>query len=211
MKVKTMLLGEKVSKEEVSINAGIFGLEVRNDILNLVLRWQLLKRMSGNHKTKTMAEIRGGKAKPYKQKGTGNARLGNKKASQMRGGVTVFGPVVRDHKIKLPKKVRKLGLKIALSSKVKDGDLAIISGVDAETSKTSVLSKKLISMGISDKDSALMVVTDEILDSDFKKSSNNLKNFDLLPVGGLNVYDILNHKKVFIAESAIELLEKRLS
>ena len=133
---------------DIDLDEEIFGLPVREDILHRMVNWQLAKRRSGNHKTKQRSEIRGSTAKPFRQKGTGRARQGDKKAPHMRGGGVAFGPTVRDHSHSLPKRIRRLALKTALSIKQADGKLIIIDDAVAETGKTADLAKKLENIGL---------------------------------------------------------------
>lgn len=206
MKTKVITLDNK-SSGEISLNKSVFGLEERKDIIQRVVRWQLAKKQSGNHKTKGVSEISGTTAKPFKQKGTGRARQGTARAAQMRGGATIFGPVVRSHSHNLPKKIRSLGLKCALSSKVGSGDLILVKDINISNSKTSDLVSKLKGLDIS---SALFIGGVEV-NADFKKASSNIKGIHSLPVVGANVYDILKYKKLVLTEEAVKLLEEKLA
>ena len=132
----------------IDLDDKVFGLEVKQDVLARVVNWQLAKRRSGNHKTKGISEIAGSTAKPWRQKGTGRARQGSKRATQWRGGQTVFGPVVRSHEYHLNKKVRKLGLRTALSSKKADGNLIVLDEIGLQSVKTKDLSQQLLALGI---------------------------------------------------------------
>ena len=133
----------------IDLDESVFGVDVKPDVLARVVNWQLAKRRSGNHKTKGISEIAGSTAKPWRQKGTGRARQGSKRATQWRGGQTVFGPVVRSHEYRLNKKVRRLGLRTALSSKKADGTLVVLDEIKLQTSRTKLLSEKLKGLGIS--------------------------------------------------------------
>ena len=185
----------------------IFALEPRSDILHRVVVYQMANARSGNHKVKTVSEVSGSGKKAFKQKKTGNARQGEKYNVHMRGGGVVHGPVVRSHAIDLPKKIRALGLKMALSSKLKESDLLVIKSEKLSEMKTSSFAKTLRRMGI---DSALFVCGTSI-DSNFRKSISNLINIDVLPTIGLNVLDILKHKKLVLTEEAVSAVVARLS
>ncbi|MGL5719991.1 MAG: 50S ribosomal protein L4 [Alphaproteobacteria bacterium] len=190
----------------LALDPSIFGVEPRPDILARVVRWQLAKRRSGNHKTKGVSEISGTTRKPYRQKGTGRARQGSLRSPQFRGGAVIFGPVVRSHEFDLPKKVRKLGLKMALSSKMAEGNLIIMDQFSLESSKTRSFSKKLGGMGL---DSVLMIGVGEI-DPAFFNASSNLPYVDVLPQQGVNVYDILRRRFLVLHKDAVNYLEGRL-
>jgi large subunit ribosomal protein L4 len=183
----------------------LFAVAPRADIMARVVHWQLSKRRSGNHKTKGMGEVRGTTKKPYRQKGTGNARQGSLRAPQFRTGGVVHGPVVRSHEYRLNKKVRRLGLICALSQKAADGKLVVLDAASG-TSKTGELAKKLRALGWS---SALIV--DRVVDQGFLLASRNLHKFDVLPTVGANVYDILNHDVLAITVAGIEGLKARLN
>lgn len=189
------------------LNDAIFGLEPRADILHRVVVWQRANARAGTHLVKTVSEVAGSSKKAFKQKKTGNARQGEKKNVHMRGGGVVHGPVLRDHKIDLPKKIRSLGLKMAISSKVKEGSLIIIDSEKMSAVKTASAVKALKSMKL---DSALFVGSDS-LDANFKKSIANIANIDALPIIGLNVLDILKHKNLVLTADAVKAVEKRLA
>jgi len=183
----------------------IFGIAPRKDIMARVVHWQLSKRRSGNHKIKGMGEVSGTTRKPYKQKGTGNARQGSLRAPQFRTGGVVHGPVVRDHGYSLNKKVRRLGLLSALSQKAADGKLVILDAVGA-VAKTKDVAAKVKKFGWS---SALIV--DAAVDQDFLRASRNVHGLDILPVIGANVYDILQHDVLVITQAGIDGLKERLA
>jgi large subunit ribosomal protein L4 len=183
----------------------IFGIAPRKDIMARVVHWQLSKRRSGNHKTKGMGEVSGTTRKPFKQKGTGNARQGSLRAPQFRTGGVVHGPVVRDHGYSLNKKVRRLGLLSALSQKAADGKLVILDAVGA-IAKTKDVAAKVKKFGWS---SALIV--DAAVDQDFLRASRNVHGLDILPVIGANVYDILQHDVLVITQAGIDGLKERLA
>ena len=183
----------------------IFGIAPRKDIMARVVHWQLSKRRSGNHKTKGMGEVSGTTRKPFKQKGTGNARQGSLRAPQFRTGGVVHGPVVRDHGYSLNKKVRRLGLLSALSQKAADGKLVILDAVGA-LEKTKDVAARVKKFGWT---SALIV--DAAVDQNFLRASRNVHGLDILPVIGANVYDILQHDVLVITQAGIDGLKERLA
>ncbi len=183
----------------------IFAAEPRVDIIARVIHWQLAKRRSGNHKVKGMGEVSGTTRKPYKQKGTGNARQGSLRAPQFRTGGAVHGPVVRDHGYSLNKKVRRLGLISALSAKAAAGKLVVLEDV-AALDKTKDVAAKVKNFGWS---SALIV--DAAVEEKFSRASRNVKGLDVLPVVGANVYDIMQHDVLVVTKAAIEGLKERLA
>lgn len=188
----------------IELPEAIFGAEPRPDIMARVVHWQQAKRRAGTHKTKGMGEVQGTTKKPYKQKGTGNARQGSLRAPQFRTGGVVHGPVVRDHGYDLPKKVRRLGLISALSQKAADGKLVVLDAVAG--AKTKDLAKQLKAMGLGD---ALFV--DRTVDEGFLRASRNLMGVDVLPTVGANVYDILAHDVLAVTTAGIEGLKERLA
>ena len=171
----------------VDLDETVFGTPVRADLMSRYVNWQLAKRRSGNHKVKTRSEVRGTTAKPFKQKGTGSARQGSKRAPQLRGGGVVFGPHVRDHGFGMQKKVRKLALKSALSSKQAEGKLIVLDKAATKSPKTADLKKIL---GKLDWGSTLVIDGAE-LDNNFQLAARNIIGLDILPSQGTNVYDIL--------------------
>ena len=190
----------------ITLNKEVFGLPIRKDVLNSVINWQLTNKRQGSHKTKTRSEVRGTTAKAFRQKGTGKARRGNLKTNILRGGGVTHGPVLRNHKNNLPKKVRKLGLKTALSVKEKEKKIMILDKFILTKPSTKEIQKKLKKMGVV---SALLVDTKK-MDKNFKNSTLNLHNINLLPTVGLNVYDILKFKTLIFTKDAIEEVEKKL-
>lgn len=189
----------------VSLSDAIFGLEPRTDIIQRCVHWQLAKRQAGTHKAKGRAEIwRTGK-KMYKQKGTGGARHGSARVPQFRGGGRAFGPVVRSHAIDLPKKVRALALKHALSAKAKDGGLIIIESASVKEAKTKALGQQFAKLGFN---SALIVDGAEVNEG-FRNAARNLPNIDVLPIQGINVYDILRRQTLVLTKAAVDALEAR--
>ena len=190
----------------VELNDEIFGVPVRADILNRVVKWQLAKRRAGTHKTRGISEISGTTAKPWRQKGTGRARHGSRRSPQFRGGAVTFGPVVRDHAIGLPKKVRKLGLRTALSAKAVGGKLVVIDEAKLDAPRTNSLAAKLAKLGWG---SALVIDGPEV-DANFRCAASNIPQFDVLPQQGANVYDILRRDTLVLTKAAVEHLEARL-
>jgi large subunit ribosomal protein L4 len=197
--------GKKVGS--VELTDSIFGVEPRADILHRVVTWQRAKQRAGTHAVKTVSDVAGSGKKAFKQKKTGNARQGERYNVHMRGGGVVHGPVVRDHSIDLPKKIRSLGLKMALSSKAQDGSLVIIDSEKLAAAKTNAFAKQLKKLDIA---SALFVGATE-LDENFKKSAANIANIDALPTIGLNVLDILKHEKLVLTADAVKAVEARLA
>ncbi len=183
----------------------IFAQVPRADIMARVVHWQLAKRRAGTHRTKGMGEVSGTTKKPYKQKGTGNARQGSLRAPQFRTGGVVHGPVVRDHGYDLPKKVRRLGLISALSQKQADGKLVVVDGVAIDSGKTKDLKVKLSALGWSS-----VLVVDAAVNENFLRASSNLHRVDVLPTIGANVYDILDHDILVITKAGVDALTTRL-
>jgi len=200
----TTLSGEE--KGSVSLSDTIFGLEPREDLIQRCVVWQLAKRRAGTHKVKGRAEIwRTGK-KMYKQKGTGGARHGSQRANLFRGGGRSFGPVVRSHAIDLPKKVRVLALKHALSAKAKDGGIVLIEDAKVAEIKTKALKGHFAKLGLAN---ALIVDGAEV-DNGFRLATRNIPNIDVLPIQGINVYDILRRNTLVLTRAALVALEARL-
>jgi large subunit ribosomal protein L4 len=191
---------------EISLNPEIFGLDVRADILHRMVEWQRAKRQAGTHKTKTISEISGTTAKPFKQKGTGNARQGTKRAAHHRGGQTTFGPVVRSHAHSLTKKFRALALKTALSAKKSSGEFYVVDDFSGDFSKTKDFAQKLKQVGF-----VKPLMIDVSVNDSFFKVARNVKNVDVLPLVGMNVYDILRHKELVLTKGALAALEGRFS
>ena len=197
---------ENKSTGNIELDDSIFGLPARADLLHRAVNWQLAKRRSGNHKTKERAEIKGSTAKPFNQKGTGRARQGDKKAPHMRGGGVAFGPKVRSHAHGLTKKVRRLALKTALSSKQADGKLVVLESAISKDGKTSALSKQFRGLGW---ESAL-VIAGTVVDENFARAISNIREVDVLPQTGANVYDILRRDTLVLTRDAVEQLQERL-
>jgi large subunit ribosomal protein L4 len=204
LKVKT-LTGK--SAGTVTLSDDVFGLEPRTDILQRMVRWQLAKRQAGTHKTKTRGEIKATSKKMYRQKGTGSARHGNKAAPQFRGGGKAFGPVVRDHTIGLPKKVRALALRHALSAKAKAEAIIVLDDLKADEAKTKGLAERFAGLGFS---SALIIGGSEI-EAGFGRAASNIPGIDVLPIQGINVYDILRRDTLVLTKAAVEALEERFN
>ena len=190
----------------VELSDDVFGLEPRQDLLQRMVRYQLAKRRAGTHATKGRADINYTGAKIYRQKGTGRARHGSRRAGIFRGGGKSFGPKPRSHAIDLPKKVRALALKHALSAKAKDQALVVIDKCELKDGKTRELKSRLAKLGFG---SALIVDGAELQES-FARAIRNLPQVDVLPVHGINVYDILRHDTLVLSKTAIEALEARL-
>ena len=192
---------------EIELPEALFGAAPRADIMARVVHWQLAKRRAGTHKAKGMGEVSGTTKKPYRQKGTGNARQGSLRAPQFRKGGVVHGPVVRDHGYSLNKKVRRLGLISALSQKVAEGKLVVLDtaslGADA---KTGAVAKQLKALGWN---SALVV--DAAADENFARVIRNLPKVQVLPTIGANVYDILKHDVLAVTRAGVEALKERLA
>ena len=205
MKAKVFTIDNKESGE-ISLNADIFGAPKRSDILARVVNWQLAKRRAGTHKTKGISDISGTTKKPFAQKGGGRARQGSLRSPQMRGGAVIFGPVVRSHEFSLPKKVRQLGLKVALSAKAADNQLVILKDANLKTAKVKDFKKVAASFGWK----SALIIDGETVNENLKKATANLYKIDVLPTIGANVYDILNHENLILTESAVKQLEERL-
>ena len=191
---------------DVDLADAIYGLKKRADILHRVVNWQLAKRRAGTHAVKFRSDVAGSQAKIYKQKGMGKARHGNRKANIFRGGGRAFGPLVRDHGYALPKKIRALGLKTALSVKQSDQKLIVVDAIDLKEAKTAGLVEKLDKLGLA---SALFVDGAEV-NENFKLALSNIPNVDVLPSQGLNVYDILRRDTLVLTKAAVEKIEERL-
>jgi large subunit ribosomal protein L4 len=190
----------------IELNDAIYGLEVRADILQRVVTWQLARLQSGNHATKGRSDVALTPSKPFKQKGSGNARQGSRKGAQFRKGGIVFGPVVRDHSFDLTKKFRKLGLKTALSAKAKEGNLIVIDEAKLSAPKTKDLLNKLNVLGWNN----CLFIDGKEVDVNFALASRNIVGVDVLPTIGANVYDILRKEKLVLTKDAVACLEERL-
>lgn len=205
MKAKVITLDNKAAGD-IDLADEVFGVDVRKDLLSRMVNYQLAKRRAGTHKTKTRSEISATGAKMVRQKGSGGARHGDKKVSQFRGGGRAFGPLPRDHSHKLPKKVRALALRTALSAKQAEGKLIILDDAATKSVKTSDMVSTLAKLGLSN---ALFVSGTEI-DVNFALATRNVPNIDVLPTQGANVYDILRRDTLVLTKAAVEGLEARL-
>jgi len=204
MEVKvTTLDGEAAGS--VELPDAIFGLEPRSDLIQRCVVWQLAKRRAGTHKVKNRAEINRTGKKVYRQKGTGSARHGSQRVNLFRGGGRSFGPVVRSHAIDLPKKVRALALKHALSAKAKDGAIIIVDKATVKDGKTKALQTSFEKLGLAN---ALIIDGAEV-EASFRLAARNIPNIDVLPVQGINVYDILRRQTLVLTKAALEALEAR--
>jgi large subunit ribosomal protein L4 len=199
----TTLSGEAAGS--VDLSDEIFGLDPRTDLIQRCIRWQLAKRQRGTHKVKNRAEINRTGKKIYRQKGTGGARHGSARANLFRGGGRSFGPVVRSHAHDLPKKVRALALRHALSAKAKDGGIIVLDRVSVADGKTKALREHFGKLGL---ENALIIDGTE-MDANFCLAARNIPNIDVLPVQGINVYDILRRHKLVLTKAAVDALEAR--
>ena len=192
----------------IELSDAIFGIEeIRGDILQRVVTWQLAKRRSGNHKVQVRNEVSRTSKKMYKQKGTGGARHGSRRAAQFVGGAKAHGPVVRSHAFDLPKKIRALALRHALSSKAKTGSLVVVDSVVLKDPKTAALREQLGKMGLIN---ALVIAGPEV-DGNFKLAARNIPNIDVLPNAGLNVYDVLRRHTLVLTKDAVEAINARFA
>lgn len=190
---------------EVELNDALFGLEVKQHILHDVVKMQLANRRAGTASTKTRSEVRGGGAKPWRQKGTGRARAGTRNSPLWRGGGTIFGPKPKDYSYKLPKKVRKLGLRMALSTRFSESNMMVLDGFDLDEIKTKKFQEVMKKLNI---DNGLIVVPTR--NENLEKSSRNVQGFKVISSEGLNVYDVLLHHRLVLLQSCLDQLEKRL-
>lgn len=199
----TTLDGEAAGS--VNLSDAIFGLEPRADILQRCVTWQLAKRRAGTHAVQNRADVSRTGKKIHAQKGTGGARHGSARANLFRGGGRSFGPLVRSHAIDLPKKVRALALRHALSAKARDGGIVVVDKAAVEGGKTKALKASFTKLGL---ENALIVDGAEV-DAGLKLAARNLPNIDVLPVQGINVYDILRRHKLVLTRAAVDALEAR--
>jgi large subunit ribosomal protein L4 len=200
--VKTL---ENGSAGEIELNDAIFGLEPRSDLIHRMVRWQTLKRMAGTHHAQDRSEVTTTGKKMYRQKGTGGARHGDKGAPQFRGGGKAFGPKPRSHAIDLPKKVRALALRHALSAKAKAGEVLVLDKATSADGKTKGIKQAFEKLELTN---ALIIDGTEI-EVGFARAARNIPNIDVLPVQGINVYDILRRKRLVLTRAALEALEAR--
>ena len=204
MKAQVQTLDAKADGE-VTLDKALFGIEPRADILQRMVNYQLAKRQAGTHKTKPSGEITGTTKKFGRQKGGGGARHGNRKSNIFIGGGKAHGPVVRSHAIDMPKKVRALALKMALSSKQADESLVVLADAKSKDGKTADLKKQLGKLGI---DNALVIDGAEV-DTNFARAARNIAHIDVLPAQGINVYDILRREKLVLTKAALDSLKER--
>jgi large subunit ribosomal protein L4 len=194
---------EKVGSVELAAN--VFEVEVKKDVLHSVVRWQLASRRAGTHMTKTKGLVSGGGKKPFKQKGTGNARQGSTRSPLMPGGGTMFGPVPRNYAYVLPKKMRKVGLSMAFSHLYKEGKLFIVDSMASE-GKTAELNKRLKTFGVKKA-----VLVDDVSDEKFLLAARNLPDYKYFPVAGINVFDLLKFDAAVITKNSINKIIERCS
>jgi large subunit ribosomal protein L4 len=192
---------------EIELADAIYGLEPRQDILQRMVRYQQLKRMAGTHHAQDRSEVTVTGKKMYKQKGTGGARHGDKSVPQWRGGGKAFGPKPRSHAIDLPKKVRALALRHALSAKAKAGEIIVLDAASSKGGKTKALREQFEKLGLLNA----LIIDGAALEAEFARAARNIPNIDVLPVVGINVYDILRRKKLVLTKAAIEALEARFA
>ncbi len=192
---------EKVGSTE--LDDSVFGVELKQNVLQQVVEWQLASRRQGTHMTKTRGFVSGGGKKPFKQKGTGNARQGSTRSPLMPGGAKLFGPIPKDYSFSLPKKVRKLGLKVALSYLNKEGRLFVVESIKSE-GKSSELAKRLKQFGC-----AKAVLVDALVDEKVKRASRNLVSYKYFPVAGLNVFDLLKMDHLVLSKDSVSKIVER--
>ncbi|MES2607194.1 MAG: 50S ribosomal protein L4 [Pseudomonadota bacterium] len=195
-----------VVKEEIEINDAIFSIEPRTDIMSRVVHWQLSKRQQGTHATKSRSFVSGSTKKIVKQKGSGGARHGSKRGAQFRGGGIIFGPVPHSHAYSLPKKVRALGLRMALSAKALAGNLTILESFEMDNAKTKEALKRFSNLGAN----SALFIDGESVNPGLSLAVSNIIGMDALPQIGANVYDILRKEKLVISVAGIRALEERL-
>jgi len=206
MKAKIITLDNN-AVGDIELKDDIFGADVRQDILSRMVNYQRAKKRAGTHKVKTRGEIRGTTAKPFNQKGSGRARQGSVKVTQMRSGATVFGPVIRSHSHKLTKKVRKLALRSALSAKQATGALVILDSAELKQGKTKELVGRFEKLGWG----RVLIVGGSSVDKNFYLAARNIPNVDVVLSEGANVYDILRRDTLVLTKDAVKMLEARLS
>jgi len=193
---------------QIELKDSVFALTpLRKDIMSRVVNWQLAKRQAGTHKTKQIGDVSGRKAKPWKQKGTGRARQGSLRSPQFRGGAIIFGPVVRSHAFSLNKKVRTLGLRMALSAKCAEGKLIVVDTDKLDAPKTATISNFAEKLAVK----SVLFIGGPQLNENFAKAAANVPNFDALPAVGINVYDVLRRDTLVLTKDAVEQLHSRLA
>ena len=191
---------------DIELDEAVFGVPVRADILTRMVNWRLAKRQRGTHKVKERTEVSGTGKKPFKQKGTGHARQGSLRSPQHRGGGVVFGPHPRSHAFSLPKKVRKLAMRTALSAKQADGKLIVVDAAALKDAKTAELAKRLTKLGWG----TTLLIDGAQVDANLTRAARNLAGFDVLPQIGANVYDILRRDTLVLTKDAVQQLQERL-
>lgn len=201
--VKTL---ENKDAGEVTLDKDVFGVEVKSDVLHRVVNWQLAKRQAGTHKTKGISEISGTGKKPWSQKGTGRARASSLRSAQFVGGATIFGPQPRSYAHSLPKKIRKLGLKMALSAKAANKKLIVIDEAKAKSHKTKPMAQAIAKFGFE----SAVIIGGEELDVNFARATANLPRIDVVRTQGVNVYDILRRDTLVVTKDALDALTKSL-
>lgn len=204
MRAEVMTL-EAGSAGEIELSDAIFGLEPRKDLIHRMVRYQLLKRMAGTHHVQDRSEVTTTGKKMYRQKGTGGARHGDKGAPQFRGGGKAFGPKPRSHAVELPKKVRALALRHALSAKVKAGEVLVLEKAESAEGKTKDLRQAFARLELTNA----LIIDGAVIEVGFARAARNIPNIDVLPVQGINVYDILRRKRLVLTKAALEALEAR--
>ena len=205
MKIAVTTL-DNANAGEIDLADAVFGLPARGDILARMVRWQLARRQQGTHDTKEIGEISGGGRKPRPQKGSGRSRQGSTRSPQWRKGAVIFGPTPRSHAHDLPKKVRKLALKTALSAKQAEGKLVVLDAAKCDEAKTKALRSRLEAFGWE----SVLIIDGATLDEGFARAARNLPKVDVLPQQGANVYDILRRDTLVLTKDAVKHLEERL-
>lgn len=206
MKAKVTTLDAK-SAGQLDLADAIFGLEPRQDLLQRIVRYQLLKRQAGTHSSQDRSQVTASGRKIVRQKGSGGARHGAKSAPQFRGGGKSFGPKPRSHAIAMPKKVRALALRHALSSKAKAGTLIVLDAAQSKDGKTKQLKTQFEKLDVSNA----LIIDGATLDESFARAARNIPNIDVLPIQGINAYDILRRNKLVLTKAAVEALEARFA
>lgn len=206
MKTTVTTLGAEKAGE-IELADAIYGLDPRSDILHRMVRWQQLKRMAGTHHAQDRSEVSVTGKKFQRQKGSGNARHGDKSVPQWRGGGKAFGPKPRSHAIDLTKKFRALALRHALSAKAKAGDIVVLDAAAAEEGKTGALKKQFATLGWK----SALIIDGAALDDGFARAARNIPHIDVLPIAGINVYDILRREKLVLTKAAVEALDVRFA
>jgi large subunit ribosomal protein L4 len=204
MELKVMSLDGKAAGS-IELSDAIFGLKPRADLIQRYVVWQLAKRRSGTHDVKNRAEINRTGKKMYRQKGTGGARHGSARVNLWRGGGRSFGPTPRSHEIGLPKKVRALALRHALSAKAQDGGIVVLDKASIKDGKTGALQKNFDKLGLT----SALIIDGAQVEATFAQAARNIPNIDVLPVQGINVYDILRRHTLVLTKAALEALEAR--